>query len=136
MSGRDSQHSSTEPAAAAIGGLRYLRELTTDALRYWELRRFFYNLILAVIVLGHFLAAWPASRSSITFNGALGLFLLVVLANIGFSTVYIADVFIQLSGFRDSRPRWRWLLLATGFAFAAILTHFWSSAMFRGLDAD
>ena len=107
-----------------------LRELTTDALRYWEIRRILYNVILAVIVLGHFAAAWPASKSSVTFDGTLGLFLLAVLANVAFSAVYVADVFIQFSGFRDSRAVWRRLLLVVGFAFAAVLTHFWSAAMF------
>jgi len=107
-----------------------LREFTTDALRYWELRRLFYNLILAAIVTGHFIAAWPSSRSAVTLNGVLGLFLLAVLANIAFSAVYVADLFIQFSGFRDSRRIWRWLLLLAGFSFAAVLTHFFSLGIF------
>jgi len=36
----------------------------------------------------------------------------------------VADLFIQLSGFRERRAAWRWALLVVGFAFAAILTHF------------
>jgi hypothetical protein len=107
-----------------------LRELITDALRYWELRRLFYNALLAVIVLSHFAAAWPVSGSSVSFDGTLGLFLLAVLANIAYSAVYVADVFIQLSGFRASRARWRWVLLIAGFAFAGVLTHFFSTGMF------
>ena len=62
-----------EPAAIS-GIFSYVRDLTTDALRYWELRRLFYNLVLAVIVTGHFIAAWPASRILLTFDSALGLF--------------------------------------------------------------
>jgi hypothetical protein len=108
------------------------RELTTDALRYWELRRVFYNALLAIIVLGHFVASWPASRSAVTFDGVLGLFLLAVLANIAYSAVYVADVFIQFSGFRTSRLRWRWLLLLVGFAFAGVLTHFFSTGILEG----
>jgi hypothetical protein len=107
-----------------------LRDLITDALRYWELRRVFYNALLAIIVLGHFAAAWPASRADVTFDGVLGLFLLAVLANVAYSAVYVADVFIQFSGFRASRARWRWILLAVGFAFAAVLTHFFSIGIF------
>lgn len=107
-----------------------LRELVTDALRYWELRRLFYNGLLALIVLAHFAAAWPASRSLITFDGVLGLFLLGVLANVAFSAVYVADVFVQFSGFRASRARWRWVLLGVGFSFAAVLTHFFASGVF------
>jgi hypothetical protein len=109
-----------------------LREVTTDALRYWELRRIVYNVLLAAIVVGHFIAAWPLSGSVITFNGVLGLFVLAVLANVAYSAVYIVDVFVQLSGFRGSRAYWRWIVLLVGFAFAAVLTHFFASGMFPG----
>ena len=118
----------TTPAASpAIDGLT---GLITDALRHWELRRLFYNAWLAAIVVGHFVAAWPASRLSITFDHVLGLFVLAVAANIAYSVVYVADVFIQLSGFRESRARWRRVLFAIGCAFAGVLTHFISAGMF------
>jgi hypothetical protein len=78
------------------------RDLVTDALRYWELSRLICNGLLALIVLAHFAAAWPLSRSSITLDGVLGLFLLGVLANVAFSAVYLADVFVQFSGFHAS----------------------------------
>ena len=119
-------------AATAVGELR---ELITDALRYWEVRRLFYNGLLGTVVVGHFVAAWPASRLSLTFDGALGLFLLAVLANVAYSAVYVADVFIQVSGFRSSRAAWRRLLLAVGFAFAAVLTHFFSAGLFASPPA-
>ena len=108
----------------------HLRELTTDALRYWEIRRLFYNLTLAAIVLAHFIAAYPSSLNAVTVNGALTLFLLAVLANIAFTAVYPADVFIQFSGFRNSRSSWRWILLIVGFAFAAVITHFMATGIF------
>ncbi len=134
------EHESPDAGRSGVGGpagfLPHLRELTTDALRYWELRRLAYNLLLALIVAGHFVAAWPASKSSLTFDGALGLFLLAVLANVAYSAVYVADVFIQLSGFRDSRARWRWVLLIVGFAFAGALTHFLSGGAFLARSAD
>ena len=130
MPGEHSDRTSDRPVGGVSGAFPHLRELTTDALHYWEPRRLVYNLILAAVVLGHFVSAWPSSRSVVTFDGALGVFILAVLANVAFSTVYIADVFIQLSGFRDSRTVWRWLLLVVGFAFAAVLTHFMSGGMF------
>ncbi len=109
-----------------------LQQLTTDALRYWEFRRIFYNLLLAVIVVAHFTAAWPRSRQLLTVDGALGLFLLAVIANVAYSVVYAADVFIQFSGFRASRSTWRLILMAVGFAFAAVLTHFVASGALAG----
>jgi hypothetical protein len=122
-----------DPRVSATANLfGQLRELITDALRYWELRRVFYNALLALIVLGHAVASWPAWRSSFTFDGVLGLFLLAVLANVAYSIVYVADVFIQFSGFRASRVQWRRVLLAVGFTFAGVLTHFFSAGMFAG----
>jgi hypothetical protein len=106
-----------------------VRELVTDALRYWEFRRLFYNALLALIVFGHVAVSWPEAKLSVTFDGLLGLFLLAVLANVAYSAVYVADVFIQFSGFRASRARWRWVLLGVGFAFAAVLTHFFLSGI-------
>ena len=118
----------SEPAGMA-SIFSYVRDLTTDALRYWELRRLSYNLVLAIIVTGHFIAAWPRSRALLTLDSVLGLFLLAVLANVAYSLVYVADVFIQVSGFRDTRGRWRLALLLVGFAFAAVLTHFLASGI-------
>ena len=77
-----------------------LREVTTDALKYWEFRRIFYNLLLTIIVVAHFITAWPRSRETVTLEGALGMFLLAVVVNVAYSAVYAADAFIQLSGFR------------------------------------
>ena len=134
MTGNEDSHVGAQ-AAGTPNIFGQLRELVTDALRYWELRRVFYNALLAVIVLGHLAASWPASRLSITFDGLLGLFLLAVVANAAYSVVYVADVFIQFSGFRPSRARWRWILLVVGFAFAGVLTHFFSAGMFGGSPA-
>lgn len=121
------------PRRSAVGEVNSmflrLREFTTDALRYWELRRLVYNLVLATIFMVHFIARWPASKSSLSLNAILGLFILAVIANVAYSAVYIADVFIQVSGFRDSRRTWRWVLLLVGLAFAAVLTHFTSQGM-------
>lgn len=107
-----------------------IRDIATDAIRYWEPRRLIYNLVLACIVIGYFIAGWPASRSSLTFDGALGLFLLAVLANVVYCAAYIGDIFIQLSGFRETWPRFRWILLLIGTLFASIITRFISKGAF------
>jgi drug/metabolite transporter (DMT)-like permease len=117
----------SEPQAAALG---LLREITTDALRYWEVRRILYNALLAAIVVAHFVAAWPASKAVLTGDTRLLVFLLAVMANVAYCAAYIADVFIQLSGFRAQRRRWRLALLVVGCAFAAVLTHFMSMGLF------
>ena len=78
------------------------RELTADSIKYWEPRRIFYNAVLAIIVVGYFAAAWPASKAIISLNSILILFLLTVLANICYCAVYVIDVFVQLSGLEIS----------------------------------
>ena len=121
------------PSAAETNGvLPRLREFTTDAIGYWEIRRLFYNLLLAVVVLAHFVASWPASRSVVSLDAILALFALAVLANVAFSAVYVADVFIQLSGYRESRRTWRRMVLVVGFSFAAVITHFMSRNLIAG----
>jgi hypothetical protein len=101
-----------------------LREILTDAIRYWEVRRFIYNGVLAFIVLGYFVAGWPGSKSVLVFDNVLGVFLLAVLANIAYCAAYPVDIFIQLSGFRDIWPRLRWMVLILGILFASVITHF------------
>lgn len=102
-----------------------IRDVLTDALRYWELRRIAYNLVLALVVLASIALAWPQSRSLIRLITLLPLFVLAVIANICYSAAYMVDVPVQLSGFRSAWQKWRWTLWAIGTAFAATLAFFW-----------
>ena len=106
------------------------RDYLSSAIRYWEPRRILYNLLLAAIVIIHFVKQLPFSRTVVGFNGLLFLFLLAVLANVAYCAAYLPDVFAQMSGLRDSWLRYRWVVFVIGLAFAAVLTHFWSLAMF------
>ena len=130
----------SEPAGAGpVGGsgtLPRLAELVSDALRYWELRRILYNLVLGLVVIAHFAYAWPASRSLLEPGSLLGLFILAVFANVAYCAAYVADLFVQLSGLREVWLRWRWGLFAVGLAFAAVLTHFFSLGMFSATFDD
>jgi hypothetical protein len=106
------------------------RELVSDALRYWEPRRLAYNALLTVIVLFYFFRAYPASKSVLTLDSILGLFLLAVLANVAYCAAYIADVFAQWSSYRDLWRRFRWVLFSVGLLFAGILTRFFALGIF------
>ena len=107
-----------------------LRDIATDALRYWEPRRIAYNLFLAAVVLYYFAAGWPASMRVLSFDGVLWLFILAVLANVAYCAAYLADLFLQFSHYRPQRGRWRVLIAVVGFTFAAVLTRFFALAMF------
>jgi hypothetical protein len=107
-----------------------LRDAMTSAIAYWERARIVYNVVLALVVVGHFAAAWPGSRSKITLDLAQVLFLGAVLANVAYCAAYPVDVFAQLSAFRAPWLRLRWLLLVVGIACAAILTRIVSLGLF------
>ena len=106
------------------------REIASDALRYWELRRPLYNLALIVVVALHFFAGWPASRAFVGWNTLFILIFLAVLANVCYCAVYVADLFVQFSGLREEWVQWRWALLLVGTIFAAVITHFFCAGVF------
>ena len=109
------------------------REAITSALKYWEPRRIIYNALLVAIVVSHFLyfsRNAPSIKTLISTDGVLGLFLLAVLANVAYCAAYPVDIFAQWSSYRETWLRYRWLLFVVGLLFAAILTRFFSMAMF------
>ena len=108
-----------------------LRESVTSAIRFWEPRRLVYNLVLAAVVITYFIAGYPASKSVLNLDFALGLFLMAVVANVAYCAAYLADVFVQMSGFRDVWERFRWILFVIGTAFAAVITRFFAMGMFH-----
>ena len=124
------------PSHSQAAGLADLREIITDALRYWERRRLVYNALLtAIVFVTHVVVGWPGSGAALV-DRTLSLFMLAVVANVLYCAAYVADVFIQLSGFRAQRGRWRLALLVVGCAFAAVLTFLVSFALAVPSTAD
>ena len=119
----------TETVRPALGAR--VREAVSEALGYWEPQRIAYNAVLAVIVVAYFVINLPHSRSVVSFNGVLVVFVLAVLANICYCTAYLGDVFVQVSGYRESWLKWRWVLLVTGIVFAAIITRRFAIGFFK-----
>jgi hypothetical protein len=109
-----------------------LRESATDAIRSWEPRRLIYNAVLAAIVLIYFAKSYPASKARLTLDGALGVFLLAVLANVAYCAAYGADIFAQISGYRELWRKYRWVLFLVGILFAGTITRFVAMGMFQG----
>jgi len=109
-----------------------LRESVTDAIHFWEPRRLIYNALLAAVVLFYFATSYPASKAQLTLDGALGVFLLAVLANVAYCAAYLADIFAQISGYRELWQKYRWVLFVIGMLFAGIITRFFAMGMFVG----
>jgi hypothetical protein len=95
-----------------------------NALRYWEPRRLVYNAVLALVVIVEIAAHWPVAREKLTFDDAIGMFILAVFANIAYCAVYVVDLFVQFSGLDAAWRIGRVLLLIVGIAFAAAIAHF------------
>ena len=109
-----------------------VREILTNAIRFWEWRRLFYNLVLAAVVLLDFSRLFPASKRALEFHALLTLFLLAVLANAAYCAAYLVELLVQFSEFRAPWRRWRIALWLLGAAFAAVLAHFFAIGMFGG----
>jgi uncharacterized membrane protein YsdA (DUF1294 family) len=107
-----------------------IKDMMTDAIRYWEVRRIVYNAILTAIVAAVFVARWPESRFAVSIDVAQSFFILAVLANVAYCAAYIVDLAAQYSAFRSTWRRYRSLLFATGIVFAGILARFCAMGIF------
>ena len=107
-----------------------LRESLTTAIRYWEPRRLLYNGALAVVVLVCFALNYPASKSTLSFDFVLMLFLLAVLANVAYCAAYLVDIFASASGYREQWWKHRWIVFTIGVLFASIITRFFALGFF------
>lgn len=96
-----------------------------DALRYWELRRIPYNLVLAAVVVAWIVLSWPHFRPAFNWPSLLALLVLAALANLCYCAAYLADVPMQFSSLRDLWHRRRWILWLVGMLFAILLTNYW-----------
>jgi hypothetical protein len=106
------------------------REALSQAIRYWEPRRLLYNASLSIEVAVIFALKLPGSRSHLSVDLALLLFVLAVLANVAYCAGYVVDVAAQLSDFRVPWLRFRWTLFVVGVAFAGVLTYFFASGLY------
>jgi len=103
-----------------------LRELISDAIRYWEPRRIAYNLILATIFCICVATYWPRFVQVFSLDRVPALFILAVLANVMYCSAYALDLFVQMSGFRHYRRPIRHIVWLVGMLFASALTFYWS----------
>jgi hypothetical protein len=107
-----------------------LRELLSDAIRYWEPRRWLYNAALAAVVLLCFAIQLPSAWTRLTFQIVLWVFIDAVLANIAYCAAYPVDVVLQYSSLRPVWCKRRWYLLVIGTLFGCAITYLFASTMF------
>jgi hypothetical protein len=106
-----------------------VREYLTGAIRFWEHKRVVYNLVWVMVVLVCVTGS-PASNRSLTHETGRSVLLLAVLANVAYCAAYGADVFVQMSVFRE---RWRAERDPLGYRSGFRRHHhrFWGMAIFE-----
>ena len=107
----------TQPAA--------LSAILSDALRYWERRRIWYNLLLTVVVAAWLVSTWPHFRSMLSMRSVLLLVILAAMANLRYCAAYVADLPMQFSLFQAVWRRRRWGLWVAGMVLAIALADYW-----------
>lgn len=101
-------------------------EISTDSIKYWELRRIAYNAALLLVFFVAMILSPNPFHISMYFlwASAVGLSVLAVIANLCYCIVYPIDLFIQCSEFRMGWRKWRWILFCFGTLFACSLAGF------------
>ena len=97
----------------------------TDALRYWERRRIFYNFVLLAVTACWLVATWPHFRPALTLRSLPPMVILAVLANVCYCAAYLVDLPFQLSAAGSAWKRRRGALWVVGTLFAMLLASYW-----------
>lgn len=100
-----------------------LKEILTDAVRYLELRRIWYNLALILVCLGTQFLLPEQYREELNFSTFSVVVILAVIANILYCAAYIPDVVVQFTTFRALWRKIRIGLFILGTLFASLLTY-------------
>ena len=101
------------------------RAILADALRFWEFRRIFYNLVLSIVAVAWLVMTWPHFRPALTLPSLFLFFILALLANACYCAAYLVDIPMQHSPLAAVWRRRRWLLFLAGTLFAILLENYW-----------
>jgi hypothetical protein len=96
-----------------------------NAIRFWELRRLFYNLALTAAAIFWLVATWPHFRPALTLHSLFLLSILALMANGCYCAAYLVDIPMQLSEFGAAWKRRRWILWLVGTLFALLIANYW-----------
>lgn len=96
-----------------------------DAVRYWEPRRIAYNAVLTALTLLWVARTWPHFQPAMTLANLGRLLVLAAIANVLYSTAYLADLPLQELFPHATRRAWRTPLFVLGTLLALLLTQYW-----------
>jgi hypothetical protein len=101
------------------------RLILSDAIRFWEMRRIFYNLALIGAALAWLVATWPHFRPAFSLTYLPPIAALTFLANVCYCAAYMIDIPMQHSTLSATWKRYRWILWLVGTLFALLLANYW-----------
>ena len=93
--------------------------------RYWEVRRIWYNLALTLLCAGWVVHTWPHFEPAMTLLNLGRMLILAGLANVCYSTAYIAELAVFSSLEEPARRRARTALWIVGTLFALLFATYW-----------
>ena len=99
-----------------------MTEALRDAIKYWELRRVPYNLLLAALFGAWVMVTWPVFRPAVVLPHLPELVALALIANFLYCAAYVAELAFHQSA---AWERWRWVLWLVGTALALLITQYW-----------
>jgi len=94
-------------------------------LRFWELRRLYYNLILSTVCLLWVVLSWPHFRPALTLSTLPPLLVLALLANLCYSAAYLLELPFLRPLLQKLWPRWRLTVWVLGTLLAVVLANYW-----------
>ncbi len=98
----------------------------SEMIRYWELRRIWYNVALGLQVAAWVVVTWPHFQPGLTLDSLGKMLILAVLANVCYSSGYVVDLAVQASSYAPAwRRRWRGMLYIAGVLFALLVAQYW-----------
>ena len=102
-----------------------LKEIFRDAVKFWEMGRIGYNLVLVTVTLAWVILTWPHFEPAMTWWSGLRLLVLAAIANVLYCAAYPVDFAFQHSPLRPEWREYRWILWFLGTLFAILLTCYW-----------
>lgn len=97
----------------------------TDAARFWERQRLWYNAVLCAFVALWLVLTWPHFRPALTWVAFGKMLVLALLANLCYTAGYVAELFMQPVAPQAHWRRIRWVVWAVGMLLAAVLENYW-----------
>ncbi len=101
------------------------RATLPEPVRYWEPRRYLYNAVLAIVIVGWVVLTWPHFDVPLSSEAIPFLVFLFVMANVCYTAAYLIDIPLQRTALAASWRQWRCLLWLAGMLLAVLFLNYW-----------